>query len=421
MLDRAQALTTEAREVGDAFAEMLALAALVAAALACGRWDEAWNANSRAAELAGEHERRYRLTVAANMAATIRGLEGWLSEARALFAEAKQRDPGYRETGHLDAEAITCVMGGDFGAALGAARESANASPGARLRRVGGMLFGAFAAIELGLTDEAVQHLDRARGVLRGRHWQWYLPVSHHAAGLLNWSQGRLDAALEELRPAADRLQETNLNPFAAPALLDLAELCAELGDAAGSGEAAEQLANVSAQAQRERFTAMADLAEAWAALAAGETPAAAAAAGKGLELLASIDCPILLARGHYVLGRALASTAPAEAAAAFDEAARAFERCGAVWRRGQVVAAMRRTGSSGRRVLAAARGPNSLTRREREVARLGAQGKSAKEIATALFVGERTVETHLGNVYAKLGVESKMDLVRRAAELGLV
>jgi DNA-binding CsgD family transcriptional regulator len=29
-------------------------------------------------------------------------------------------------------------------------------------------------------------------------------------------------------------------------------------------------------------------------------------------------------------------------------------------------------------------------------------------------------VETHLGNVYAKLGVDSKLDLVRRAAELGL-
>ena len=44
----------------------------------------------------------------------------------------------------------------------------------------------------------------------------------------------------------------------------------------------------------------------------------------------------------------------------------------------------------------------------------------SAKEIAQSLFVGKRTVETHLANVYAKLGVDSKLQLVRRATELGL-
>jgi DNA-binding CsgD family transcriptional regulator len=36
------------------------------------------------------------------------------------------------------------------------------------------------------------------------------------------------------------------------------------------------------------------------------------------------------------------------------------------------------------------------------------------------LFIGERTVETHLANAYTKLGVASKLDLVRRASELGI-
>lgn len=80
----------------------------------------------------------------------------------------------------------------------------------------------------------------------------------------------------------------------------------------------------------------------------------------------------------------------------------------------------MRRQGDAGRRALAATVGPGALSRRERDVAVLAARGMSAKEIATHLFVGQRTVETHLGNVYAKLGVESKVDLVRRAGELGL-
>ena len=63
---------------------------------------------------------------------------------------------------------------------------------------------------------------------------------------------------------------------------------------------------------------------------------------------------------------------------------------------------------------------PGSLSAREREVAVLASEGQSAREIAARLFIGERTVETHLANVYAKLGVSSKVELVRRAAELGI-
>ena len=60
------------------------------------------------------------------------------------------------------------------------------------------------------------------------------------------------------------------------------------------------------------------------------------------------------------------------------------------------------------------------MTPREREVARLAAQGHSAKEIAGILGIGERTVETHLARLYAKLGIRSKIDLVRRGTEFGL-
>jgi DNA-binding CsgD family transcriptional regulator len=54
------------------------------------------------------------------------------------------------------------------------------------------------------------------------------------------------------------------------------------------------------------------------------------------------------------------------------------------------------------------------LTRREREVAELAAVGRSAKEIAGELRIGRRTVETHLGHTYAKLGVQSQVDLILR-------
>ena len=64
--------------------------------------------------------------------------------------------------------------------------------------------------------------------------------------------------------------------------------------------------------------------------------------------------------------------------------------------------------------------GPDALSRREREVAMLAARGETAGEIATRLSISERTVETHLTGIYAKLDLRSKSDLIRRASEFGL-
>ena len=54
-----------------------------------------------------------------------------------------------------------------------------------------------------------------------------------------------------------------------------------------------------------------------------------------------------------------------------------------------------------------------SLTTREQQVARLAAQGYTAREIGLELHIGRRTVETHLVNAYDKLGVRSKRELMR--------
>ena len=61
-----------------------------------------------------------------------------------------------------------------------------------------------------------------------------------------------------------------------------------------------------------------------------------------------------------------------------------------------------------------------ALTPRELDVVRLSAEGYTAPQIGKLLFIGERTVETHVARAYAKLGVESKVDLVRRARYLGV-
>jgi DNA-binding NarL/FixJ family response regulator len=56
------------------------------------------------------------------------------------------------------------------------------------------------------------------------------------------------------------------------------------------------------------------------------------------------------------------------------------------------------------------------LTKRERQVAELVADGRSAREIARQLHIGRRTVETHVARAYAKLGVRSRIELILRYA-----
>jgi DNA-binding CsgD family transcriptional regulator len=55
----------------------------------------------------------------------------------------------------------------------------------------------------------------------------------------------------------------------------------------------------------------------------------------------------------------------------------------------------------------------------ERRVADLAVLGRSNSEIATQLFVGRETVKTHLSNIYAKLGVANRTQLVADASRRG--
>jgi DNA-binding CsgD family transcriptional regulator/tetratricopeptide (TPR) repeat protein len=65
--------------------------------------------------------------------------------------------------------------------------------------------------------------------------------------------------------------------------------------------------------------------------------------------------------------------------------------------------------------------GIGGLTGRELEIVRLVAARRSNKEIGTALGISARTASTHLSNIFAKLGVESRGELADRAREAGLL
>lgn len=64
---------------------------------------------------------------------------------------------------------------------------------------------------------------------------------------------------------------------------------------------------------------------------------------------------------------------------------------------------------------------PESLTERETDVLRLVAEGKANKEIAQGLGIGEKTVKTHVSNILAKLGVQSRTQAALHAARIGMV
>jgi DNA-binding NarL/FixJ family response regulator len=61
------------------------------------------------------------------------------------------------------------------------------------------------------------------------------------------------------------------------------------------------------------------------------------------------------------------------------------------------------------------------LTDRELEVLRLGAQGLANKEIATGLFLGERTIQTHWRNIFNKLGVSSRTEAIMYGLRKGWI
>lgn len=65
--------------------------------------------------------------------------------------------------------------------------------------------------------------------------------------------------------------------------------------------------------------------------------------------------------------------------------------------------------------------GPEKLTERETDVLRLLALGRSNKEIANELVIGEKTVKTHVSNILMKLEMTSRTQAALHAVRIGLV
>jgi DNA-binding NarL/FixJ family response regulator len=61
------------------------------------------------------------------------------------------------------------------------------------------------------------------------------------------------------------------------------------------------------------------------------------------------------------------------------------------------------------------------LTAQEVQVALAVAEGKTNREVAAALFLSPKTVEVHLGQIYEKLGLRSRTELVSLMARHGAI
>jgi len=421
MGDDARALVDAADAAGDRFVAMQGLAAVSYSANFSGALAEAETALRRAEVIAREDDKAYRLTIVLGGLALGLTLQGRPADGAALFEEAKAANPDYRDSILVELEALVRWIAGDFAGSLAAAREALAWLPAATSRRrAPGPIYGAMSALEAGDESEAARLLERGRAMLGGGAWSFYLSGVHWADAIFVWHTQGPAECLAPLRAAGEELLAMESRPNAACVLFDLAEAAADAGDRAVAAQAAEDLTAVAEFIGLPGYWGMAAAASAWAAVADGEPERAAAAARDAIELMSSTGWKAHLARCHYALGRSLSADGRAEAVASLEYGAAILEKCGSTWRKDRCLETLRRLGTAGRRAAAAALGPGSLTRREREVARLAATGMSAREIAESLFVGKRTVETHLASVYAKLGVDSKLQLVRRATELGL-
>jgi DNA-binding CsgD family transcriptional regulator len=83
--------------------------------------------------------------------------------------------------------------------------------------------------------------------------------------------------------------------------------------------------------------------------------------------------------------------------------------RCGAVRLAERAETELGATGARPRRGYVS--GVDALTPSELRVARLAAEGRTSKEIAQSLFVTTKTVDTHLGHLYAKLDISGRAEL----------
>jgi DNA-binding CsgD family transcriptional regulator len=214
---------------------------------------------------------------------------------------------------------------------------------------------------------------------------------------LLRLAQGDSEAAAAAIR----RVVGETFEPAQLVGLLPAqVEIMLAVGDAQAARSACAQLEEVAERWEGAMVAAMVAHARGAVELAEGNPRAALVALRHAGQAWRELEAPYEAARARVLVGLACAALGDDDTASLELEAAReVFAGLGAA---PDVV----RVDSLARR--AAPRDPHGLTRRELQVLRLVAAGATNKAIAEELVLSQRTVDRHVSNIFAKLGVSSR-------------
>ena len=262
-------------------------------------------------------------------------------------------------------------------------------------------------AVHRGQLELALEHSRRALDLameLTGAQ-----PPQHRAVvGLAALGAGDRSAALEWLGKADRRAAEMGWRePSVRWWTGDHVELLLEVG----RGEDAVRLLDVweadAARVAREWVLAHVTRCRGLVAAARGDVEHALDLLAQAVAEHEAVGDPFGRARALLALGivrRRAREKRPAREA--IEAALEGFETIGAA---GWAAKARAELGRISGRTRA-----EGLTAAELRVAALVAEGRTNREVAAALFLGERTVASHLNHIYAKLGVRSRTELALR-------
>jgi DNA-binding NarL/FixJ family response regulator len=237
-------------------------------------------------------------------------------------------------------------------------------------------------------------------------------------AGVL-YETGQADRAVEVLLGRAGGGEVTLIPGGWRVYCLELLTRCWLALDRPSEAGRAADLAEVTAAAVRLPLaTAWADRAVAAVALHCGETTRATKRALASAETAHQVGAPIEAALSRTLAGRALAQAGQSDRALAeLQRAAATFDTCGALRYRDS---AERELGRLGHRPHRRTRpgnpngtGIDSLTERELQIARLVVDRKTNAQIAAELFLSQKTIETHLRNIFHKMDLTTRVALAR--------